>query len=67
MTDKIGAARFFFVQHTKMGQKYTKQTQNIPNDHLIYRMTVKQTNGIKIFQQLPLQDHPKFTQSVILV
>jgi hypothetical protein len=50
-----------------MGQKYTKQTQNIPNDHLIYRMTVKQTNGIKIFQQLPLQDHPKFTQSVILV
>jgi hypothetical protein len=37
----IRVARFFFVQHTKMGKTYSKLPQNIPNDRKIYQMDVK--------------------------
>jgi hypothetical protein len=36
-------------QISQMAAKYTKCTQNLPNDHTTY-------------QHLSLQDHPKFTQ-----
>jgi hypothetical protein len=37
--------------------------KNIPNDHQLYRLAVKYTNGHKIYQHLPLPDPPKFTQN----
>jgi hypothetical protein len=40
-------------------KKYTKRTQNIPNDHEIYQMAVKQTEVPKTYQHFPFQDHPK--------
>jgi hypothetical protein len=55
-------ARFFLVQNTKMGE-------NIPNYHELYQMSIKYNkrpqNGPsvhKIYQHLPLQGPPKFTQ-----
>jgi hypothetical protein len=43
-------ARFFLLQHTKAGA-------NIPNNQIIYLQ-----NGHKIYQQLPSQYPPIFTQ-----
>jgi hypothetical protein len=43
----------------KIAYKYTKRTQNIPNDHEIYQMAVKQTEVPKTYQHFPFQDHPK--------
>jgi hypothetical protein len=37
----IWVARFFLVQNTKNGEKYTKLAQNIPNGHKIFPMAVK--------------------------
>jgi hypothetical protein len=48
-------ARFFFLQHTKTGKC-------IPNNYKMYQMAIKYKNGCKIYQHLPLQDPPKFTQ-----
>jgi hypothetical protein len=39
--------------------KYTKWPQNISNGHKIYQM------AIKIYQHLPFQEPPKFTQTGI--
>jgi hypothetical protein len=36
-------ARFFLVQNTKTGGKYTKLPQNIPNGHKIFPIAVKYT------------------------
>jgi hypothetical protein len=33
--------RFFSVKYTKIGKKYTKLQQNIPNGHTIYQTAVK--------------------------
>jgi hypothetical protein len=48
--------------------------ENIPNDHNIHKSAIKYTkwlengpNGHKIYQHLPSQDPPKFTQIGILV
>jgi hypothetical protein len=52
---KTRVARFFLAQHTKTGKmyqmtiKYTKWPHNTPNGH-------------KMYQQMPLQEPPKFTQ-----
>jgi hypothetical protein len=51
-----GVARFFSVQRTKNGEKYTKLPQTTQNDHTIC------SNGRKIYQHLALLDPPKFTQ-----
>jgi hypothetical protein len=51
-------ARFLLVQYTKTGE-------NIPNNHKIYQKATKYTkwpNCHEIYQLLPLQDPPKFTQ-----
>jgi hypothetical protein len=48
----IRVARFFSVQHTKNGGKYTKQAQTIPK-------------GRKIYQNFPLQVPPKFTKIIM--
>jgi hypothetical protein len=40
-----------------MSIKYTKWTQNIPNDRKIDQMAIDY-----VYQHLPLQDPPKFTQ-----
>jgi hypothetical protein len=51
-------ARFFLVQHTKMGE-------NIPNNPKMYQIdkTIpNRPNGYIIYQHLPFQDPPKFTQ-----
>jgi hypothetical protein len=51
--------QIFMVQHTKTGK-------NIPSDNKISQIATKWTenlpNGHKIYQHLPLQDTPKFTQ-----
>jgi hypothetical protein len=51
----------------------TKNGKNIPRRGKIYKMTIKytkrpdnRTNGHKIYQHLPLQDPPKFTQIRVL-
>jgi hypothetical protein len=54
----IGAARFFFVQHTKRVEilmKYTKGSQNILNGSKIDQMDIKFTNisHCKTLQNLP--------------
>jgi hypothetical protein len=57
-----GVARFFSAQYTKTGK-------NVPNYHKINHMAIKISNGRKIdyvnvhkiYQNLPLQDPPKFT------
>jgi hypothetical protein len=55
-------ARFILVLCTKPGKiyqitaKYNKWPQNMPNGRKIEK------NGHKIYQHLPLQDPPKFTQ-----
>jgi hypothetical protein len=58
-------ARCFVVQYTKTGE-------TTPNDHNINPNAIKYTkwpenrpNGHKIYQYLPFQDPPKFTQIVI--
>jgi hypothetical protein len=59
---RIRVARFFLVQYTKMGVKYTKLPQNIPDIHRIYQMAVKRPNSIKytsIFHCKTLQKLPK--------
>jgi hypothetical protein len=55
-------ARFFLVQNTKTGK-------NIPNYYKLYQMSIKYNKRPlnwpsvhKIYQQLPLQDPPRFTQ-----
>jgi hypothetical protein len=54
-------ARFFLVQHTKNGGKYTEFPQNIPNVHKVGIPNgcnrPKYTNIC-----IPLQDPPKMTQ-----
>jgi hypothetical protein len=46
----LRVARFFLEQHTKMGKKYIKSPQNIPNGHKIFpmaetdQMVIKYTN-----------------------
>jgi hypothetical protein len=62
---QIRVARFFLLRHTKTGGNRT-------DDHKIYEMAINYTrwpesgpNDHKIYQHLPLQDHPKFTQIVI--
>jgi hypothetical protein len=56
---KIRVARFFLVQHTKMGKidqiatKYTKRPENIRNGHKVFRYLPR---------KISLQDIPKFTQ-----
>jgi hypothetical protein len=59
MTNEFTAsvARFFIVQHTKTGGKYTKRTQNIPSNHKIYQMARKCTNT---FHFKTIQNLPKF-------
>jgi hypothetical protein len=49
-------ARVFLVQHTKAGKIYTKLQQKYT------KCPYNRLNGHKIYQHLPLQDHPKFTQ-----
>jgi hypothetical protein len=50
-----------------MATKYTEWPQNIPNGPKLYQMAVHKIHqmAIKIYQHLPLQDPPKFTQIVI--
>jgi hypothetical protein len=58
--------RIYRINHIKTGKIY-QITRNIPNYHKIYQMGIhylgipngrKQTNCLKIYQQLPLQDPP---------
>jgi hypothetical protein len=75
-------ARFFMVQYNTKTGKYTKWTQNIPNEHKIhipnehkiYQMSTKYTQWAqyvpkchKIYQHLPMQDPSKFIQLRFLV
>jgi hypothetical protein len=45
-------------------EKYTKRTENTPNDHNIYQMAVKQTKGPYNIPTLSISDCPKFTQNL---
>jgi hypothetical protein len=61
----IRVARFFLAQ-------CTKTVKNIPNYHHIYQMSIKyfkwpynRPNVYNMYQHLPLQDPPKFTESGI--
>jgi hypothetical protein len=55
---QIRVARFFLVQHTKTGKiyqittKYTKWSQNIPNDRKIDQMAIQYTKSLKNVTQI---------------
>jgi hypothetical protein len=44
---------------------YTKKPHNVPSDQKYTKWQQNRPNGFRIYQHLPLQDTPKFTQNVI--
>jgi hypothetical protein len=54
--DEARVARFFLVQAFQIGKKCTKRPQNIPKGQKYI------PNGHKIYQHLPFEGPPKFTQ-----
>jgi hypothetical protein len=50
--------QMFLCTTCQNGEKYTKQTQNIPNGRKKDQRAIKY-----VYQQFPFQDPPKFTQN----
>jgi hypothetical protein len=59
----VRVARFFLGATYQNGEKFAKWPQNVPNNHVAYRMVTNNRNGHKIYQHCLFQGPPKYAQN----
>jgi hypothetical protein len=59
-----GLPDFSWSKHSKLGKKYNKWPQTIPNGHKLYQMAIKYSKWSWNIPTFTIKGHPKFTQNL---